>query len=348
VSFYGAKIDGQFYCLDGTFSSQGQDALILRLASVGGEAEFRSIVSDGYLDLRGAKISGDLIVDSAVFQGTKEDGLRAKGLTVGHAFYWTNIKNSAKTHVDLSYASVGVLDDDRVSWPQPGFLLIEGFTYSIIRGNADDATTRLEWLRRQPFPLTPQPYSELAKVFHENGQDLDATEVLIDKEAQLRQQSAFPISSDQPPDLRIATLGIAHLLSRRLLASTVDYGYKPLLALVWITGFVMLGTGLFYWGHVAGIIIPTDHGAYEAYSKTGQVPPDYQRFNSFVYALETFVPLIELHQASYWLPNPKPNDINRLYNPGRYLRWYLWIHILLGWLFTTMLVAGVAGIVRTG
>src|SRR5712692_2824939 len=39
VDLYGAKIDGQLYCAEGQFSDPGGDALRLRLASIGGEAE---------------------------------------------------------------------------------------------------------------------------------------------------------------------------------------------------------------------------------------------------------------------------------------------------------------------
>lgn len=31
---------------------------------------------------------------------------------------------------------------------------------------------------------------------------------------------------------------------------------------------------------------------------------------------------------------------------GEELRWYFWVHILAGWFFTTMFVAGVTGLVR--
>jgi hypothetical protein len=129
------------------------------------------------------------------------------------------------------------------------------------------------------------------------------------------------------------------------LCLTIDYGYQPLRALAWIVAFVLIGTAAFRRGYTGGVLVPTDHDAYEVFKKTGQLPSDYQTFNSFVYALETFIPLIELHQASYWLPIPQGDHAQTLYS-GRLLRWYLWLHIILGWVFTSLLVAGVAGLVK--
>lgn len=349
VSFYGAKIDGQFYCKSATFTYPGDDAVVLRLAEVGGEAQFDSIESNGFLNLVGATIDGDLTLDSAVFNGALDNGLRAKGLSVKRALWWTHVTGSPKTLLDLSYASVGSLADDPESWPQPGSLLIDGFNYGALRdqsGHSNDAKSRLAWLERQPFPLKPQPYSQLVKVLRDNGEEAEATQVLIAKEATLRQQSVLP-PIPPPPTLKTVSLALLRLVSRELLRLTIDYGYEPLRALAWIVGFVILGTGFFYWGYRKGVVIPTDHAAYEKFVGSNYTaPPDYQKFNSFVYSLETFIPLIELHQANYWLPNPQGD--HQGINSGRYLRWYLWIHILLGWIFTTMLVAGIAGLVKGG
>ena len=44
-----------------------------------------------------------------------------------------------------------------------------------------------------------------------------------------------------------------------------------------------------------------------------------------------------------------PSTAHRCATPfylGAYLRWYLWAHILLGWFFTSMFIAGVTGLVR--
>ena len=53
-----------------------------------------------------------------------------------------------------------------------------------------------------------------------------------------------------------------------------------------------------------------------------------------MYSLDAFVPLIDFHQAKLWLPKPG------------WLRGYLWLHTSAGWTLTTLLVAGLTGLVR--
>lgn len=83
-----------------------------------------------------------------------------------------------------------------------------------------------------------------------------------------------------------------------------------------------------------------------------QVTEDYPKFNSLVYSLDVFIPLVDLHQENYWLPNAKLGD--RLFQSepfstltsGRLLCIYMWFHILVGWILTTLLFVGLSGLVR--
>jgi hypothetical protein len=342
VDLYGAKIEGQLYCTSGHFSG-GNPPLRLRLASIGGEAELdKGFSSDGMVDLVDAKISGDLKLDGADFSAHSHDGLKARSLTA-HALHWTNVKQSSQTDLDLLDAKVDIFEDDRQSWPAPGHLLIDGFVYGTLKGEAvNSAASRHDWLNRQPLPLRPQPYKQLAKVFLDNGQDADAIAVLVAKEG------VEPAWQDPLLGIRHLLSGYIRLIVRKILKVTIDYGYHPMLALLWIAAFVAIGTYTFHRGYWMRLVIPTDHEAYETFIKTGNPPAGYQPFNSFVYSLENFVPLIELHQAGYWLPYPQDSQQNNTKRSGRMLRWYLWLHILLGWIFTSILVGGFAQLIRNG
>ena len=66
----------------------------------------------------------------------------------------------------------------------------------------------------------------------------------------------------------------------------------------------------------------------------------YPKFNAFVYSLESFVPLIKLDQSANWAPNA-----NRAW--GRFLRYYLYLHITAGWVLTTLWVGAVTGLVKS-
>ena len=83
-----------------------------------------------------------------------------------------------------------------------------------------------------------------------------------------------------------------------------------------------------------------------------QVTKNYPKFNSFMYSLDLFIPLVDLRQANYWLPNSKKGDrpfqsglFSKL-TTGRLLRTYMWFHILSGWILTTLLFVGLSGLVR--
>ena len=350
VDLYGAKIDGQLYCTAGQFSDPGGNSLRLSLASIGGETALDGgFSSNGVVDLVDGKISGDLKLDKAHFSGPFDNGLKAGGLTA-HALHWTNVGESDQTELDLSNANVGIFEDDRQSWPALRHLAIDGFVYGTLKGDANGARDRLAWLHRQPPPLQPQPYKQLAKAFLDNGDDAFATEVLVAKEADMREQAEVPetVWQKQLLDLKNLLLAVLRKVVRGTLWLTIDYGYQPLRALWWIAAFVALGTYTFRRGYRMGLVIPSDHEAYETFTNNHNPPAGYQPFNSFVYSLENFVPLIELHQAGYWLPYPETSQQQNTKRSGRMLRWYLWVHILIGWIFTSILVAGLAGLIRNG
>ena len=133
-------------------------------------------------------------------------------------------------------------------------------------------------------------------------------------------------------------------------------GYRPLRALWWILAFVIVGTVFFRWGYSARLIAPTEEGAYEQFVKTGKPPPHYPLFSSVVYSLENFLPVVDLHQGTYWRPNPQHKSVlpPRIFKsrepgtmPATLLRCYLWLHILAGWTITPLLFAGLAGLLRS-
>jgi hypothetical protein len=120
----------------------------------------------------------------------------------------------------------------------------------------------------------------------------------------------------------------------------------------------MFGTALFGWGYRPRLITPTEESAYESFCATGIPPSHYPPFSSFVYSLENFLPVVDLHQETYWRPNPrhrptgdKPATAAESFRetlPAHLLRWYLWLHILAGWTITPLSFAGLAGLLRSG
>jgi hypothetical protein len=79
----------------------------------------------------------------------------------------------------------------------------------------------------------------------------------------------------------------------------------------------------------------------------------YPRFNALIFSVNTFLPLVDLYQDKFWLPNSQKGPtvlhvfgVSLGPSLGSLLRWYLWLHIMAGWFFASMFVAGVTGLVR--
>jgi len=340
ISFMRAKVEGSLDFSGARINDGGPDTVNLVEANIGGDVIFHEhFVTDGSVDARLAKIAHDLSFHDVVFAG--EGGLNAERATIGGTLYWVDVKHTAKTTLDLENTHAGAIWDDEASWPAPGNLIVGGFVYGEIAGGPGDAAARLRWLALQPPGYRPQPYRQLAKVLSETGREEGATDVRIAKEIAMR---------------RHGNLSWFQRAWNLMLEVTIGYGYKPLLALWWIAGFVVLGAVLFRWGYYMRIITPTEEAAYREFVASGEAPPHYPVFNPFVYSLENFLPVVELHQDKYWRPNPRhgvrgrvtlagePLDSSSL--PSRFLRWYLWIHILAGWTITPLLFAGLSGLVR--
>jgi hypothetical protein len=336
LSLFRAKVSGSLDCSGSTFGSAGGTAVNAVEATIGADAVFHDgFTAGGMVDLRLARIGQSLSFHDVHFTGDDDTGLNAERAIVGGALYWVQVTHGPQTQLDLENAKADSLWDDEPSWPAEGELMIDGFAYRQFSGGPADARTRLAWLYLQPQDDRPQPYRQLATVLRDSGRDLDATDVLIAKERARRNDPK---------------LGVGERAWSRMLELTIGYGYRPLRALWWIGGFVLLGSVLFAWGYRARLVTPVEETAYNVFIDSGAAPPHYPPFHPLMYALENFLPVVELHQGEYWRPNPLQHaragsrDLGAV--PGKLLLWYLWLHILAGWTLTPLLFAGLSGLVR--
>ena len=330
VSMFRTNLTGNLDFIGAQVSSPGEDSILATEATIGGDADFhQGFTTDGLIDFRFAKVGHSLSFNDAHFRGAGDNGLNAERAAVAGMIYWVNVSHTARTILDLTDARAGGLGDDAASWPAPGNLSLDGFVYGSIVAGPTDAAARLQWLGREASGYRPQPYEELARVLTSDGDTSGATEVLI---AQRQAQREF------------GNLGRLERMWNLLLQITIGYGYRPLRALWWILGFVLLGTALFGAGYRMNIITPTEANAFGKFAESGTAPGHYPPFNAFVYSLENFLPVVDLHQGEYWRPNPRQPDSGTV--PASLLRWYLWLHILAGWTLTPLLFAGLSGLIR--
>ncbi len=364
-----ATIGGQLSCKNGEFINKGAKAIATEGMKVEGSVLLRDgFKAEGEVCLLGATIGGVLDCEKGMFinptgyallaehlnikgsaflcRGFQADGVVSlMGATIDSYLIWRDVNSPDKATLDVRSATVGTLYDDAKSWPDEGKLFLHGLVYKEIHNDAPrDAKSRIDWLRRQPG-FQPQPYEQLAEVFRKGGQDEDARKILIVKNEERA---------------RLTTLTWSEKFWYRVLGPMIGYGYRPLNALWGVVAFVALGWFLFGIGYWGGLLTPQNESAYvktsvttvDGGAETRELSDVYPRFNFLVYSLDVFVPLIDLHQAKYWLPNasrgPKLLSIKEFgLHTGGLLRLYLWVHITMGWAITMLLVAGLTGLIRT-
>jgi len=220
--------------------------------------------------------------------------------------------------------------------PLVGWVDLHGISVSrwVFSGPAiedKDRETRLRlfsaWLRRQLPHYSAHPYENLAKALKAEADENAALRILIQKE----------------DDIGLSrSLHFLKRFWRGLLRYTVGHGYRPEWALVWILAFIALGAFLFDLGYREGLMTPasTDVLVQEMYQKYREIPKDYPTFSAWAYSIDAFIPFLDLVLEHYWIPNADAGWW------GALLRIYLWIHIGVGWILSTLFLTGVTGIIR--
>jgi len=341
VFLIAARVEGDLDCGGGKFSSPPLTgtgrALSAHRVSVGGNVFIRAgLSSSGQVSFVGASVQGNLEATGGTFRGE----LNLEAATVLGALMISDIKEPRNLQLTFTNASVSALADDKASWPQPGALFLDGFRYARFSGPAPkDAGSRLGWLALQAS-FVPQPYRQLAKVLHDEGESAGAVKVLHEMEHQVRAR-----------DKRWWRT----YLVNPILRSTTGYGYYPARTFWWLAAVILIGFGLYGFGYHCAVVTPTDKAAYSLFKKHGEIPDQYERFHAFIYSVENSLPFVKFGQVDEWRADPRPQNLICHVPLGHFavwisfaglLRWYRWLQVLSGWILGTLFIAGVTGIIR--
>ncbi len=363
VRLIGAKIGGFLTCINGKFINPRGKALVADMAEVKGSVMLRhGFIAEGEVSLIDAKIGTNLECDGGQFINAKgralnadkvnikgnvflRNGFKAEGLisfagaVIDGGLVCVDTAKSKEMKLDLRSTKIGILGDEKGSWPENGKLFLHGFVYNNIDDNAPrDAKSRIDWLQRQAS-FRPQPYEQLAAVLRKSGDDAAAKKILIAK------------NKDKA---RLTKLTWSEWWWYLVFGCIIGYGYRPWRA-AWIALVIVLLGWFFFWaGSRADVLTPAKKGAYvsDDSNKGWHLSEHYPTFFAPVYSLDVFVPLVDLHQASYWLPNANRDgqltlsENLKLPISGKVLCYYFWFEIIAGWVLTTLLVVGVTGLVR--
>jgi hypothetical protein len=202
--------------------------------------------------------------------------------------------------------------------------------------------------------FAPQPYEHLASVFRQFGQSEDTIDILIAKE-------------DDSEHSFIGRIG--HWISKFIF----DHGYRPWKTARLALWTIIMGTIVFHVSNRWQLIVPSRDDAYQ--SETSSTPwriivpswyarrwptstctpeapstlkDQYPPFNAFVYSVDLFTPLIDLHQGDYWTAgaNRGPRVLWGKVTLGQLVRVYALCHIVVGWTLSTFLAIGLSGLIR--
>ena len=367
IEFHGCKVLG---VLD--LSKSKISELILKGTSVerlklgGIKCSGNIILSYGFKTLhtvsaRGAQIGGQLGCSGGEFLGYPL-AITLESATVKEAFFWRHIKG-LWGKVDLTNTTVGLFVDDPDSWPNRGDLRLAGFSYEALGSNTNPSYyDRLDWLNRQYVPhlredFRPQPCEQLIKVLQASGRHEVAKNIAIEKLKRQRNANYFrrnpklveyklrhsntqnflqkivmemAVEKEKKVSLRNVFVNILALLKwtkSYLFEVLAGYGYKPFRVIFWSLILIIFGTFAFSSHYMNGHIVNS--------SITNP-----SSFNGFAFALDTFVPLINLREAENW---ELINNGSQAFQP---MLMFYWSYIFIGWIFTAIFAASITGIIK--
>lgn len=377
VRLLGAQIGGDLACDQARFQRGNGHALSADGLKVSGSVYLRNqFRSNGVVQFSGAEIGGALSIESASLQNMGGYALYIGNAKIVGPLVWRG-GNNASGKVLLAGAICAELNDEFTDWPEAaGSLSLNQFTYGSIGGHgAVDAETRLKWLALNDVSrgFRPQPYQHLAKVLREMGHAEDARKVMVEKEKLQRADrlvrlekrlGALQPTDRMPDDQYVAqtTHVNRHQLKfdlwwlpkwDRLFRRLVGYGYYPFNSFWFGLGLFLFAAALFSMTWHSGAFAPNSPViliseewasvlSEDNPAKAWEVGPgrDYETYNSFAYAFDAVIPLIDLGQESAWSPSTSRGPF------GWFAWWAKWILKIAGWIITALGAAALTGIIR--
>jgi hypothetical protein len=361
----GADITGELSCRGAELTANEEGyALDASGLKVGGDVFLDGgFTATGTVSFESAHAGGLVVLGPGEVGDTKEIAFNfsAARAQIAGALQWLPTRQVSGV-INLEGASAGELEDawgaemgDKRAngyWPVGGQLRLDGFTYGRFGGNRRATVKqRLAWIRSQympkPKPIVPwsetfaapviiatsksaedfttQPYEQLAAVYRHAGQDSQAREVAIARRADLR---------------TYGDLNWYRRFGNWFLDITIKYGYQTWRAGVALAGLFAIFVWLSFLAQQNHLIIPVGNtqGLHPVPSVT-TCTSRYPCFYPIGYAVDTAIPIINVHQADNWGPDGSTTW-------GEAFVFATWIWTGLGWGLATLLVAGYSGLVR--
>ena len=323
ADFWGMKVGGDGNIADAVFEGMAQFSRV-NIASdfeaTGTKFENRETGADFF----GMKIGGNAVLTGAVFEGpARFDAAEVAGsLKLGASFQdrasfqRMKVLGSASFYhaifedaADFRYADFGSLLLWPVSWPkQTPHSHMQGMNYKYFQAAAEEPKSHKELLKlADQSSYTADVYSTLEDFFRRQGYRADADKAFI--AGKVRERREYFGSGDW-----------FGWLGSWMLDLLVGYGRQPWRAGISCAVLVALGCVLF-----------------SPKKMEPQSPEDTPRvYNRFWYSLGLFLPFVDLQSNKVWKPKADRT----------FLRNYMRVHILLGWILVPLVLAAVTGLIK--
>ena len=233
----------------------------------------------------------------------------------------------------LRHAHCRTLDDNDAFWASEGGIELEDFRYDVLRrpiGMKNDRAvdTRIKQLRRAMDGYRPGPYDQLATMLRSSGNEEHADTVLFRK-----QQYRYEALAQ---GYRVLGPGV-HLWSW-LQRGMVGYGYRPVRALGWLIGLLVIGTLYFGLGVDSCVGEAGPPGDAQSLLVRGpRCTVDQQetglQWNPFWYTADLLVPIVDFGNKGRWYMH----GMDKWVSDG---------FIAMGWVFATTVAAGAGRMIR--
>ena len=214
------------------------------------------------LNLVGAQITHGLLLKDGL---TTTGELRLMAARVGGHLNLGGMTSPDALLMLCSATITEVVDDGAQAWPHR--LDLDGFTYEHLAPYRP-AAERVRLLERQVGGYRPRPYEQLAAYYRRLGHDDEARAVLLARQRARRRSL--------PPWRRVPGY---------LSDALAGYGCRPVRALGWALGLLLLGSAYFSRVHPRPV-----H------------PADRPVFNPVLYTADQLIPLIHFGTGDTWQP----------------------------------------------
>jgi len=274
-----------------------------------GEAEVTTTIP---VTVRFADIGGSLHLSGSILHSLDLTGTHIRQELNLYSEKFLLVQWAPESKLTLRNTVAGALVDHPEAWPDN--LELDGFTYAQLGrfggDNKNDIDSRdvsnlIKWIEKDKS-YSPQPYKQLASVLAKEGHKGKARDILY--YGKKHEQS-------EAKGIDKLFLSLSYIF--------IGYGYRVYIAGIWALGFIILGMSILYF-YNSGPKMRTTPGFW---NKT------YNHIDKFFYSLDMLLPIIKLNEGH--------KDI--LLPDG--VRYYFYVHHMMGYVLGFFLIAGLSGLV---